>query len=107
MELKDLKLARWFVNRLTTIMEHNNYNGSFTVEKCNQQGQWTPTDLIIREWLNNGGGSSKGFLGITKAQCRDCFEYIKTNKKIFIDNELINQKGWNNYGFVLWTNYNF
>lgn len=102
------ELPLWFRNRVRTIMEHNNYpDDCLDVENCLSIGNWTPIDLILREWLNNGGGSAKGFLGIDTAECRRSFYYVVEHKDYFIKNNLVNKKAWNNSGFPLWDNYDF
>jgi hypothetical protein len=55
-----------FKSYLKKVMEHNDYTSDMTtVDVCNEKDKWTPCDLILREYYNNGGGSAKGFLGIT------------------------------------------
>ena len=101
------KLPKWFLNRLHTVMEHNEYSEEMiTVEECDKHGKWTPTDLILREYYNNGGGSSKGFLGITPSDCIKCYEFIKENQEALRELNYYNEKGFNNFGFPLWSNYN-
>lgn len=101
-------MKRWFLNRLKTIAEHNKYpEGAFTVKECNKINYWTPADLIAREVLNNCGGSAKGFLGISRAECLKCYDYMKSIKQELIDKDFINEKGYNNSNFPLWYNYNF
>ena len=102
----DTRLPRWFRNRLKKIMEHNGYTEDMvTVSVCNKEDKWTPTDLVLREWYNNGGGGSKGFLGITTSECERCYEYIKTHSMLLKDLDMYNAEGVNNWGFTLWTNY--
>lgn len=97
-----------FKNTIKQVMEHNDYKPSWTTTvKCNEAKKWTPCDLIIRETLNNGGGSAKGFLGIDKKRCLNAYEYICAHKVELIDLDLINKEGWNNWGISLWSNYNF
>ena len=101
-------LKKWFLNKLNTIGAYNNYNGALTVAECNKigkYGSWTPTDLVLREWLNNGGGSSKGFLGISRAECIKCYDYILENLKELISLDMVNKEGYNNFGFKLWNDY--
>ena len=101
-------IKKWFLNRLKTIMEHNEYEQEWLTESvCNEHEKWTPCDLIAREYLNNGCGSSKGFLGITPSECRKCYDYMKEHKDYLVENDLVNEKAWNNSGFPLWSNYNF
>ena len=99
-------LPKWFMNRLHTIMEYNGYSEDMlTTEKCSEKNMWTPTDLILREWYNNGGGSSKGFLGISTNECKRCYEFIKENQKVLKNMDFYNEKGISNFGFTLWNNY--
>jgi len=101
-------MEKWFVDKLHTIMKHNNYNeDAIDVENCDKQGVWTPCDLIAREYLNNGGGSSQGFLGITPSECIECYDYMKTIKQELIDKNMISETAWNNSHFTLWKNYDF
>ena len=98
----------WFKNRLKKIMEYNNYDETWlTCEECNKVDKWTPCDLIVREYLNNGGGSAKGFLGITPSECKKCYDYMREIKQELIENDMVNKSAWNNSGFLLWTNYDF
>lgn len=101
-------IKKWFKNRLITIMQHNNYAPWWlTEEECTKHDKWTPCDLIAREYLNNGGGSSKGFLGITRADCIKCYDYMCENKEELIKLGYISGSAWNNSGVLLWNNYNF
>lgn len=100
-----------FEEILKKVLEHNNEDGAYgkdatisiTAEEC--IGRWSPCDLIIREYLNNGGGSARGFLGITPRECIDAYGYLVAHKEEL--KPLINQNGWNNYGFSLWKDWNF
>ncbi len=101
-----MKIPRWFLNRLHTIMKHNEYSEDMiTVTACDKQNQWTPTDLILREYYNNGGGSSKGFLGISRSECYRCFKFIKENQSELKQLDYYNETGFNNFGFKLWDKY--
>lgn len=104
-------IKQWFLNRLKKIIEHNHYpENALTVEECDKIGKcgsWTPCDLIAREYLNNGGGSSKGFLGITSSECVKCYDYMQDIKQELIEKHMINESATNNSGFTLWTCYNF
>ena len=89
-------------------MQHNNYEEDWLyVSTCEEHNKWTPVDLVIREYLNNGGGSAKGFLGIYPYECKKCYDYIRENKQEIIDLNMVNEDGWNNSGFPLWNDYNF
>lgn len=93
---------------LKQVMKHNKYEKEeITVDVCSAKEVWTPCDLILREYLNNGGGSAKGFLGIGTVQCRNAFDYICDNKQAFINANMISRDGWNNCGYPLWNNYGF
>ena len=106
-----MKIAKWFLNRLDTIAKHNNFERKgiqdYTVKECEKTCSWTPCDLILREWLNNGGGSAKGFLGITRKECEKCYDYIVANADGLIMMDMISKDGWNNCGCMLWTNWGF
>ena len=96
------------MNRLHTIMEHNEYSKEMlTVAVCEPKDKWTPCDLIAREYLNNGGGSAKGFLGISCSECGKCYDYMVENREELIANDMISKDAWNNSGLRLWSNYNF
>ena len=108
MKVDELNLAKWFKNRLRTIMTHNGYmEDMLDVDTCEEQNKWTPIDLIAREYLNNGGGSAKGFLGITPSECCKCYDYICENKDYIVANHLVSEKAWNNSGFPLWSEYDY
>lgn len=101
-------IEQWFKNRLKSIMNYLGYKEEeLTVEGAAKYNHWTPTDLIIRETLNNGGDSAKKFLNMTKAQCLKCFDYIADNKPELISLNWINKDGCNNSGFPLWKDYRF
>ena len=103
-----MKLPKWFKNRMKTIMSHNKYGEDWiTTTVCEEHGKWTPCDLVIREYLNNGGGSSQGFLGLTRSECIRCYDFIKGNKEDLIAMDYINKDGWNSSGFPLWKDWNF
>ena len=99
-----IKIPRWFMNRLETVRVHNDYTKEMlTVEKCEKLDKWTPCDLIYREYLNNGGGSAKGFLGLTPAECRRAANFIAEHINALVDFDLLSRKGWNNCGIILWN----
>ena len=101
-------LKKSFMNKLKKIMAHNNYGSDWLyVSTCEEHDKWTPVDLVIREYLNNGGGSAKGFLGIYPYECRDLYHYICENKEEIINLNMVSESGWNNSGFPLWDNYDF
>ena len=101
-------IKKWFMNRLATIMKHNGYKDNMlTVEECEKRGKWTPCDLIAREYLNNGGGSSKGFLGLSTSECIKCYHYMCEVKQEMIQLHMVSEKAWNSSGFPLWNNHNF
>ena len=90
------------------VMEHNGYaKEDLTVATCNKKDKWTPCDLILREYLNNGGGSARGFLGIEPEECEEAYDMICEYKGELIQADMINEKAWNNFGFPLWKEYDF
>lgn len=108
MRVDEINLAKWFKNRIKKIMAHNGYlEDMVDANTCEKHNKWTPCDLIAREYLNNGGGSSKGFLGTMPSECRRCYYYMIENKDYLIANDLISKEAWNNSGFPLWHDYNF
>ena len=108
MKVDEINLAKWFKNRIKTIMEHNKMAEDLVcVAECEKADKWTPCDLIAREYLNNGGGSAKGFLGLLPSECIKCYRYMAENKDYLIANDLISKEAWNNFGFPLWHDYNF
>lgn len=101
-----MKTLRGFTTVLKTVMAYNDFTEDMlTVKVCDAKNKWTPTDLILREYLNNGGGSSKGFLGITKSKCFEAVRFIKDNLEELIALDYISEKGFNNFGMQLWDNY--
>lgn len=99
---------RFFDRIIATVMKHNDYADDMkTVEACNKRDFWTPCDLIIREYLNNDGDSAPGFLGITRRECIEAYDYIKKNAPALIKKDMISKEGYNNFGFPLWDNYDF
>lgn len=103
-----MKLAKWFENRIKTVMDHNEYSEDMkTAQECNKRGHWSPCDLIAREYLNNGGGSANGFLGMSKTECKKCYLYMCENRDEIVRLDLVSKEGYNNFGFKLWENYGF
>lgn len=108
MTLQDIKLDKWFKNRLQTIMKHNDYEEDWLdATTCERADKWTPCDLIAREYLNNGCGSAKGFLGLMPSEAEKAYAYMCQNKKYLVENDLVSEEAWNNSGFSLWKNYGF
>lgn len=92
---------------LLKVMRHNKYGNNARVEECTKIEKWTPVDLILREYLNNGGGSARGFLGISKNQCVWAYDFACKHKSWFLTCGFVNEKAWNNSGAPLWHNYNY
>lgn len=102
-----LKKQKWFMNKLKKIMEHCEYTPEMiTVVECDKKDKWTPCDLVMREYYNNGCGSAKGFLGIYPYECKQLADYIKENQEELRQMNYYNKKGISNFGFTLWDNYN-
>ena len=101
-------MKKSFENTLKKVMEYNSYSKELiTVAECEKINKWTPCDLIAREYLNNGGGSAPGFLGISSSQCVNAYKYMCEIKEELIEKDMVNEKAWNNFGFPLWSHYNF
>ena len=100
MEKKNFEL------NLKKFMEHNDYTQEMiTVEECNKHGRWTPVDLVMREYYNNGCGSAKGFLGIMPNTCEKMAQYIIEHQEELKAKNMYNKDGFNNFGFPLWHDY--
>ena len=98
---------REFERVMNKVMKHNDFAPNMTtVAECDKAGKWTPCDLVMREILNNGGWSAKGFLGISCDDCYDAYNYIKEHIEEFIAADRISEEAWNNSGCPLWDNYN-
>ena len=95
-----------FENNLKKVMEHCDYESQdITVEECNKKDRWTPCDLVMREYYNNGCGSAKGFLGILPNTCEKMAQYIIEHQEELKAKDMYNKKGVSNFGFTLWDNY--
>lgn len=104
----EIKTMKGFLNLIHKVMEHNGYTQEMTTTtECLKKDKWTPVDLIIREYLNNGAGSSKGFLGVTPARCVAGYDFAVDHKEELIEMNMISKDGWNNFGFPLWKDYGF
>lgn len=95
-----------FNNTINKVMEYNEYTDDMITDKiCSKKGKWTPIDLIMREYYNNGCGSAEGFLGISPKRCENAAKYIIEHQQEFKEKEMYSREGFNNSGFTLWTNY--
>ena len=104
MTLRDLegKFAPWFVDILKKVYETGYYEDEELVEN---NGSYTPVDLIARECLNNGGGSYMGFFGISEDECVSAFGYIVEHQDELAELHLYSKDGYNNFGCQLWSDY--
>lgn len=97
---------RQFEQVLKNIILHCDYSDEMvTVEECSKYNVWTPCDMIMREYYQNGCISAPMLLGITSKRCQDAFDYIQNHKEELIQAHYINERGINNYGRTLWSNY--
>lgn len=95
-----------FENNLKKVMEHNDYEPEMiTVAECNKVDRWTPVDLVMREYYNNGCGSAKGFLGIMPSTCEKMAQYIIEHQEELREKDMYNKDGYNNCGCPLWHDY--
>jgi len=95
-----------FMKHITEVMKHNDYTDDMlTASVCGEKGFWSPVDLIMREYYNNGGGSAKGFLGLSTSVAIRCADYIVEHQKELRELDYYNKEGYNNFGFPLWNNY--
>jgi hypothetical protein len=60
---------------------------------------WTLADLLVRQWLNNGGD------GFEMVNVYEGYEFVKEHKQELIDNNMLSKEGFNNAGFRIWDNY--
>lgn len=63
--------------------------------------QWTLADLFIRQSLNNG---CNGF-GMKRVNA--IYDILRDHKEELIAWGWVNEKAFNNSGFILWSNYDF
>ena len=96
----------WFRKDVMKVMAHNDYEEGMDLAKaCDERGYWSPVDLMMREYYNNGGGSAKGFLGISTSECIRCAEHIVANQGKLREMGAYSKDGFNNFGFPLWKDY--
>lgn len=62
--------------------------------------RWTIVDLFIRKYLNIDDGFK--FTNI-----ENIYNYLLKIKKELIDLNLLSKESYDNFGFILWENYNF
>jgi hypothetical protein len=62
---------------------------------------YTLADLMIRQFLNN---HCNGF-GMKRVNAN--YEWLKSIKDDLIKYDLVSKNAKNNFGFILWENYNF
>ena len=106
-------LPKWFRNQIETVLRHNDYAkecgitdpSQATATECAKHDRWSPCDLILREEYNNGGGSARGFLGLTPSQCHNGYRFIKEHQEELKAMDMYNKDGRNNFGFSLWHDY--
>lgn len=60
---------------------------------------WTLADLLVRQWLNNGGD------GFEMVNVQEGYMFVKEHKQELIDNNMLSKEGFNNAGFRIWDDY--
>ena len=60
---------------------------------------WTIADMFVRQHLNNGCDGF-GMENVAKV-----YKYLVKRKAELIECNLVSKDGINNFGFILWTNY--
>lgn len=97
----------WVQSKVRKIMEHNSHEfpNDITVKECEKKDLWTPIDLSLREDINNGSGSSKGFLGILPHENKKLSQWIRENAQLLKELDYLSEFGWNNFGILLWSNW--
>ena len=93
-----------FEKNLVKFMEFNGCK-ELTVTKCDLLGVWTPIDLIMREYYNNGGGNYACYGFKTIRAFDNMVDYIVEHQKELRAKNLYNKDGYNAFGFPLWSNY--
>ena len=63
--------------------------------------KYTLADLVIRQYLNNGGN------GFGMVNVENNYFWLKEIKDDLIKHNLVSESAKNNFGFPLWENYNF
>ena len=94
----------YFNKRLLKFMEDNGCK-ELTVTKCDLLGVWTPVDLIMREYYNNGGGNHKNYGFRTLKSFYNMVDYIREHQQELREKNLYNKDGYNPFGFQLWKDY--
>ena len=69
------------------------------VNSANDAVVWTLCDLFVRQWLNNGADGF-GMINVEKM-----YELLVDNLDVLIENDMLNEDGYNNFGFPLWSEY--
>lgn len=85
----------------------DNYTGgdmpAHTVEEGEAAQQWTLAALFVRRWLNDADDAPGWGLNNVK----QVYTFLCENKDAVIEHGLIEKEGNNNYGFALWSDYDF
>lgn len=76
---------------------------ALTVEEGEAAQQWTLAALFVRRWLNDADDAPNW--GLTNV--KQVYTYLCENKDAVVENGLIEKEGNNNFGFALWSDYDF
>ena len=99
-QIAELPVPRY--NReLQKVAEHNKLN---KLEWFENEGRWTPVDLVLRRYLNDGE-TSEVFLGLNEEEFQRALSYIRNNFEDLVNQKQISTYGKNNYGFELWKDF--
>lgn len=91
-------------NREIAICFNHNFEPHEVEKYFVNDSRWTPVDLILRDWLNNG---TFNFCGLTQEEGYAALDFIKEHKAELIENNQVSRYGFNNFGIGLWNNYEF
>jgi hypothetical protein len=87
------------INLMTENLDKDTYKDLPPILENNES--WTIADLFIRQFLNNG---DNGF-GLESVSY--IYGVLLAHKDLLISEKIISKNGFNNFGFELWTDYNF
>ena len=85
----------------------DNYTGgdqpALTVKEGELAHQWTLAALFVRRWLNDlDDAPGWGLTNVEKV-----YTYLCENKDAVVEHGLIEKEGNNNFGFALWSDYDY
>ena len=88
------------IEKLLSDFENKEEMSKAIYEEVNDK-KWTLADLVIRQYLNNGGD------GFGMKNVRDNYDFLVEHKEELIKYNMVSKEGANNSGFNLWKNYKY